>query len=93
MKIRFGFFSNSSSSSFCIFGLSIDDIEELNFEGIEGFYGEDDGLYYIGSSLVCCGDDETMGDFKRKIMEKIRSKAKETIGDIEFDFFEGSTYR
>jgi len=51
MKIRMGFVSNSSSSSFCLFGtwIPIEQLmtEQIKKEAIEAGYSEDDMEYYF----------------------------------------------
>ena len=76
MKIRKGFVSNSSSSSFCILGIVIEESDEPDdgidskinkplcySYGIENFY---DSLV-IGGTPQEIGEDETMGDFRKRI--------------------------
>ena len=76
MKIRKGFVSNSSSTSFCIYGIWLEDPQEDMYEVAEGLglfvhsdqYG--DGLY-IGKSWTHIGDDETGKQFKESVQEKV----------------------
>ena len=76
MKIRAGFVSNSSSVSFCIYGIWVDHPEEELWEVAEGLglychrdqYG--DGLY-IGRTWKTIGDDETGKQFKETTQEKV----------------------
>lgn len=86
MKVRFGFVSNSSSSSFCVYGTYID--EDAFYKKYEEFkdiinenHIETHGTPYdynndtmVGRSYSTLGDDETGGEFKRKteeVMKKI----------------------
>jgi len=69
MKIRQGFVSNSSSTSFCIYGIWLDHPQEDMYEVAKELglfvhgdqYG--DGLY-IGREWSSIGDSETGWDFK-----------------------------
>jgi hypothetical protein len=84
MKIRAGFCSNSSSSSFCIYGVYTEDgdlvksmdnnefdnaLSKANFD----FYHLDglDG-YYIGRELTSMKEDETMREFKKRVEEDLQ---------------------
>jgi len=79
MKIREGFVSNSSSSSFCIFGISLntsdyEDINELERkakeEGLEVKWTPWDTIA-IGRSYSSIKDDETGLQFKESVKEKL----------------------
>ena len=77
MKIRSSFVSNSSSSSFCIYGIYTEDCteeqEELAERKLEVWrppYG--DG-YYIGKSLSDIGLDETLRMFQKRVDELLKS--------------------
>lgn len=86
MKVSTGFISNSSSSSFLIFGYTFsedeskeisekigceDDVEEIAEKlGLDSIYGQEDE--YVGLSWDCIGDDETGRQFKDRIENAIR---------------------
>ena len=79
MKLRNGFVSNSSSSSFLIYGTSVDrdKVEELEAKaeelGMTVEYGHPDGYYgYIGLSWDAIQDSETGAQFKNKIEEAVK---------------------
>jgi len=82
MKVRNGFVSNSSSSSFLIYGTTIpiegeynwkirEDLEnQINEKGLKlEFHYVDyyDGFIYIGMSWDCIEDDETGAEFKKRV--------------------------
>lgn len=84
MKIRQGFISNSSTTSFCIYGACLDDDQMpileskedlVNKFGLEEHRGEC-GDHYIGRSWDRIKDDETGAQFK----ESIRAALKEIFG-------------
>jgi len=116
MKIRTGFVSNSSSSSFCIFGVYLDSEEIDDVFGFEydtesddrkdderwnkveslgfDYYGPNDYWdgYYIGVEVSECPDDQTMGDFKKSIIEKINAKAKNQLDQRAFSIMSQGWY-
>jgi len=76
MKLRLGFVSNSSSTSFCIYGIWVDNpekelrdmAEKLGLFCQRDQYG--DGLY-IGREWSSIGDDVTGRQFKEATQEKV----------------------
>jgi hypothetical protein len=84
MKIRTGFVSNSSTSSFCIYGSHIDGdnydeefYEKVENLGLECYENERSGGYFVGLSPVNLQDDETGLQFK----ERIKALLKQLVGD------------
>lgn len=80
MKLRQGFVSNSSSTSFCIMGCSTSDVTlkpefEEKFDGLADLAeSSDDGLEYeciegeyIGMSIYSMGQNETRSQFSARV--------------------------
>jgi len=98
MKIRKGFVSNSSSTSFCIYGIHIYNPTNDLYEEAEGlglFVRGDqggDGLY-IGKSWTHIGNDETGRQFKEAAQETVNklsiSDKQKSCRTIQEGWFDG----
>lgn len=72
MKIRYGFVSNSSSTSFCIYGAIVkEEIDEKTF--LDYYYGDPDcdRTIYLGLEYSNMKEDETKAQFKERIQKEI----------------------
>ena len=83
MKNRKGCVSNSSSSSFCILGISFDNKEKYYEQKIDDIYtdlddhnaiGEYDDRFYVGLSPESMKDGETLLQFKQRIIDKLKEE-------------------
>ena len=98
MKTRAGFVSNSSSSSFCIYGTCFDvynrsernDIEEKAEKLGLSTYRPPEGPLYVGHDLTSCPLDVTMGDFRKGIEELLLKEFE--IPSTACDVFEEGWY-
>lgn len=100
MKIRNGFVSNSSTSSFCIIGTddrfiieqlanaegkNFSDIDEWNFEygccegKVVKFYGNEETPLYCGIPIEVFGENITIKEMKKQLVELIKTKLKINI--------------
>ena len=104
MKIRTGFVSNSSGSSFCIYGVSLcsQDVPEELWERLNDYDGEDLGIlknysaqegndnHYLGRDWSGIGDNETGAQLKASVVEALALLGiKMTPGTIEEGWYSG----
>ena len=75
MKIRQGFVSNSSTTSFLIYGVFVDDEELVDkawgVDGIQGYSDPYDSGGWVGASWCSVRDDETGAQFKARVEAKL----------------------
>ncbi len=98
MKFRSGFISNSSSTSFCIYGYYLDHDIEYDYKifkqaGIKHYsnphsYGDS---IYIGIPLSTIGDEETFNQFKSRVKDTI-NKYVDIPDNSKIDILESSWY-
>jgi hypothetical protein len=105
MKISNGFVSNSSSSSFMIYGvrLGYKDVDKINkTKDIENFLIEkglpyetipDCDEYYIGYSRDTIKDDETGKQFKERIEKEIKEALKDFELNLKFNTYSEGWYQ
>jgi hypothetical protein len=89
VKKRFGFVSNSSSSSFCIYGIKLDG-SNISEETLDRLRNDDipEGLdfhsilgeeFYLGRSWAKIRDDQTGLQFKQEVEKLITELAGKPI--------------
>ena len=100
MKTRIGFVSNSSTTSFCIYGIRTEDekikeiIENIDYLklrefGISTYSHYDEGATFIGRSFHAIRDDETGLEFKNNTKLILKELLKENVDDQCFIYQEG----
>lgn len=96
MKIRSGFVSNSSSSSFVVFGrYNVNEDGDLNLEKLEeagfNYYEDKESGPCVGVDPGEMKDDETLLQFKTRIAEGL-TKAGVPTNPQDLRFTGGSQY-
>lgn len=83
MKIRAGFVSNSSTSSFCIVGISDKDIDALEINSVYDFSEHLSAFtecyehnHCIGVSITKIDENETLKNFKERVARKMTEVLK-----------------
>ncbi len=94
MKVRHGFVSNSSTTSFLIYGAQIptDKEEEAKLLGLSTYSGDcySDDEFFAGLSWDCVGDDETGKQFKERVEALIKQiDAEAKCGTIDRAYRDG----
>lgn len=77
MKLRIGFVSNSSSSSFCVYGASVDDFDLNNevLDRLEKSFGENKELIKVIArckEAIKADEDCDLSDYLYDIMEALQ---------------------
>ena len=95
MKIRNGFVSNSSSSSFVVVGIKL---ESLDYDSPEyAKYEEKYSIEQLGDGVivgysVCAVDEYGVEDTSLQEVEKIIKAAKDDFPDQDVRLYAGTTY-
>ena len=91
MKIRTNYVSNSSSSSFCVLGVVCPEDYDINNYKCGNLLTEESGIYdYYGKIIFGArpnemNDDETLMEFKTRIVEEMKKCGLEiTIEDLRW---------
>ena len=106
MKARKGFVSNSSTSSFILIGISLDedeykekfkvedtwDLEEKLADGLTTGTGEENDYVAIGIDPCVMKDDQTLGDFKGIILELLHKSGLTDVKIEDLGWHEDSYY-
>lgn len=91
MKTRNGFVSNSSTTSFCIMGISFEKnsvVNPKNFpqpfpkKPLRLFHWYDADMYYLGVGVENMGEDETVGQFRKRVQEILDESLKDCSPEI-----------
>ena len=95
MKIRNGFVSNSSSTSFCIYGAKVEaELDKKLPEGLHYHYGDpnyEPQAIYIGREWSSIGDQETGFQFKQSVEHALEALtgSSHPCSTIEESYYNG----
>ena len=97
MKIRQGFVSNSSSTSFCIYGAWMNPLEDVDNckwredldEHLYVYHGDGWNTTAVGLSSNEIEDNETGEEFKQRVKDLIK---KHTGQDVKCEWIEETYY-
>jgi len=101
LKTRQGFVSNSSTTSFCIYGIysekgldADEDYDKYKEKAALGLTtrASPDGGYYYGVSLTKITDDETGRQFKDRVQKTLKDWYGDKIDGLEFGIYEEAWY-
>ena len=88
MKVRNGFVSNSSTTSFCIYGTIANEFESVKLpQGFDYYYSDpnNDSRIYIGKPWCDIGDDETGKQFKDNINKTLNELLGKEVACSTFE--------
>jgi hypothetical protein len=101
MKTRKGFVSNSSTTSFCLYGIYLEEDQQKEWmetynkikkwDELESYSAPYTDSIYLGKSLAKLKDDETGKQFKDHVKELIRNYFPDTK-DSDFCIMENGWY-
>lgn len=103
MKIRMGFVSNSSSSSFCLLGASVYDpqkqeefvdiLDSLLHRDLAYYQTYDDGQFLVvGTPIDYIDENKTIKELKKDVAERLNKTLKTQYKPEDIEFITGELY-